>query len=239
MTAQAVFDGQRQRRQAQHRRRLAVASGLAAVGALVIFLSLSALVDARWGAVGAVAWGLVVIAIFAVMPSSVLPTRPRADGGQRTDRYLAALSDAGYILLHDRRLPGGRDRLDHLVVGPTGVCVVEKKPWRGQLAVEDDRLFVDGRHRDHAADQLLRAATATQDALIGELKPLGVTVRPILWFHLTDLPLLKRTVRGAAVTGGRGLSRAIRIGPTVLTPEQVMAIAVAADEILPPASERA
>ncbi|HSH22257.1 MAG TPA: nuclease-related domain-containing protein [Candidatus Caenarcaniphilales bacterium] len=155
---------------------------------------------------------------------------------RRSDRHLAGLEEAGYVVLHGRRLAEAGDTIDHLLIGPGGVFVVQTKPWRGQLAVDGDRLFVDGRLRDGGAADVARVAVAVQRAFIGDLKPLGVTITPILCFPAMDLPLFKGSIRGVAVTGGRGLSRAIRARPVLLTSDQVLEIAMAADELLLPAT---
>jgi hypothetical protein len=177
----------------------------------------------------------------AVALASPLTRLPRGTtGGQRVardklaDTLLAPLWDLGFVGLHDRRAPAGRERIDHLVIGSTGVHVVEMKSWPGQLAVDGDQLYVDGRLREGAADDVLRAAAAVQDALVGELKPLRVSVTPVLCFDRLDMPRFQRRVRGVEVTGWRSLPHAIRSRPEVLTPEQVLAIATAADEILLP-----
>lgn len=165
---------------------------------------------------------------------AVAALRGGAGRERRAETHLKGLEENGYVLLHDRLLPGGRASIDHVVIGPTGVFVVETKSWQGQLAVESDRLFVDGRLRDGAADKILRAAADVQSLLVGELRPLGVTVVPIVCFHRTDLPVFKGTVRGVAITGGRGLLRAIRDAVPTLSPEAVQELALAADDMLEP-----
>jgi hypothetical protein len=180
------------------------------------------------------------LAVALASPLTGLPrgatARQRVARDRVADTLMAPLWDLGYIGLHDKRAPSGREHIDHLVIGSTGVHVVEMKSWPGQLAVDGDRLYVDGRLREGAADDVLRAAAAVQDALVGELKPLGVSVTPVLCFDRLDMPRFQRRVRGVEVTGWRSLPHAIRSRPEVLTPEQVMAIATAADEILLPSA---
>jgi hypothetical protein len=47
---------------------------------------------------------------------------------RRTAEVLEPLRRQGYLVLHDLTLPGWPASLDHLVVGPTGVCVIQS--WR-------------------------------------------------------------------------------------------------------------
>lgn len=161
----------------------------------------------------------------------------RSEADRRAPRYLGGLEEAGFVILHRRRLPGGRGHVDHIVVGPTGVYVIQTRPWTGQVSVEDERLFVDGRLRVDAPEAVHRLAVGVQDALGGELKALGVTVTGVLCFPNIDHPMLRRTVRGILVTGGRGLSRAIRDGDPLLSVRAVDGIALAAHERLDPLAE--
>src|SRR5438477_561951 len=52
--------------------------------------------------------------------------------GERLDERLA---DGHSVVLHDRRMPGGRGNIDHLVVAPTGVYVVDAKDVQGKVRV--------------------------------------------------------------------------------------------------------
>lgn len=76
-----------------------------------------------------------------------------AEGERLVAEALAPLSAAGYILLHDRA-SGPRANIDHLVIGPSGVWVLNAKHWSGVVAVEGT-LRQDGRSR---ASLLRRAA---------------------------------------------------------------------------------
>jgi len=87
--------------------------------------------------------------------------------GHRTERQvagtLAPLSACGYTFLHDRGWPGARrgsrSQIDHVLVGPGGVFVVDTKGWkdvtvaggrifRGQADVTDDRRRTRRRGRE-------------------------------------------------------------------------------------------
>lgn len=60
--------------------------------------------------------------------------KQRAAMQRRTAAVLRPLGEEGFLVLHDVTLPGWLDSLDHLVVGPTGVWVVESWQPRGLLA---------------------------------------------------------------------------------------------------------
>ena len=77
--------------------------------------------------------------LVAVLAWSRLRFRPSAEVGiwqqqaamqRRTAGSLAPLADEGYLVLHDVTLPGLLDSLEHLVVGPSGVWVLQS--WQRQ-----------------------------------------------------------------------------------------------------------
>jgi len=59
--------------------------------------------------------------------------RRGAEGEEYLARQLDRLGRHGYQVLHDRRVPGSKANIDHLVVGPTGVFVVDAKDYGGRL----------------------------------------------------------------------------------------------------------
>ena len=73
-----------------------------------------------------------------------------AEGEQATADVLAVLP-AGWTALHDVRWPKRRlANIDHIVVGPGGVFVIDSKNWSGHVSIEDGRLRQNGRFRDKA-----------------------------------------------------------------------------------------
>jgi hypothetical protein len=89
--------------------------------------------------------------------------------GARLDRLTAK----GIVVIHDRRIPGSRANIDHIVVAPSGVYVIDTKKWSGR--VEPRRLgstfnrgpvqlFADGRNRTASA-----AAMDLQVAAVGQV----------------------------------------------------------------------
>lgn len=61
-----------------------------------------------------------------------------AVGEEKLGRRLDGLTENGAKVLHDRRIPGTRANIDHLVVGPAGVFVIDAKRYaaRPQRRVE-------------------------------------------------------------------------------------------------------
>jgi hypothetical protein len=147
--------------------------------------------------------------------------------------YFDSLVELGFVVLEDRRLPHARVAMDNVLVGPSGVFVVERKAWPGHLAVTDDAVYVDGRQRMGSTDAVLRATAAFEATMAHELKPVGATVRAAILFENA----LNKTVEGAVdrvlVGGTRGLPKLLRgTAEPVLGPETIVRLALAADRLL-------
>jgi hypothetical protein len=85
-----------------------------------------------------------------------------AQGEEAVARSLADLPDE-WVVLHDLAWPGRqRANLDHVVVGPGGVFVVDAKNWSGRIEVRDQVLRQNGRRREDAVSSVTAAAIAVQ-----------------------------------------------------------------------------
>jgi Nuclease-related domain len=99
---------------------------------------------------------------------------------RRTAGVLEPLRRQGYLVLHDLTLPGWPASLDHLVVGPTGVCVIQswRRPRLARLRGSMSRWAAGG-----PAGQPTRLrwqAEAIAEVLPGDAQ---VPVRPLLCVH--------------------------------------------------------
>jgi Nuclease-related domain len=118
----------------------------AVLGIGVLAWLLAAQVAARLAAVAAVvgvcgvAWAL----RFRVSPDTLAWWRG-AQGEQRTARLLAPLERRGWAVLHDLAIPGSRANIDHLVIGPGGVVVIDSKQYRGRLRLDSHGFLWHGR----------------------------------------------------------------------------------------------
>jgi hypothetical protein len=127
------------------------------------------------------AWlGWAMAALAAALAWSRLRFRPPPEVGvwkrqavmqRRTGAVLRNLGAEGYLVLHDITLPGRLDSLDHLVIGPTGIWVVESWGHPGLRPVAVPPATVRG----------LRARSeAVAEALAGWAR---VPVRALLCVH--------------------------------------------------------
>jgi hypothetical protein len=62
-----------------------------------------------------------------------------ASAEHRMSRLLAPLTHHGHVVLADRALPGTRAHFDHLVIGPSGVILVDSKNWQHKRVVTGER----------------------------------------------------------------------------------------------------
>ena len=148
------------------------------------------------------------------------------------DHPLDTLPEYGYVILDGRQVASAHASVDHFVVGPTGVFVVDRKSWPGQVSSSSDAVYVDGRQRSGALDDVLRATSAVEDVLGHELKPLGTTVRPVIAIDLATNRGFEGTVGKVSLAATRSVARVLRSGQPVLGPETVVRLALAADRLL-------
>jgi hypothetical protein len=154
-------------------------------------------------------------------------------GAAGSDGHFDALMEHGFVVIDDRRLPSARVHIDHLIVGPPGVFVVNRKAWAGHVVVTSDSVFVDGRERVGATDDVLRGATAFGQTLDYELKPLGLQVRAAVLFERATNRSFDGQIGKVIVGGSRGLPKLIRgRDEPVLGPETIVRLALAADRLL-------
>jgi nuclease-like protein len=81
------------------------------------------------------------------------------------------------VVFHDLAMPDSPANLDHLVVGPSGVFVIDSKQWTGQVHQSADGLVW---HDHYRLDRTL-ATIRWQAETLGRL--LGVPVAPLVCVH--------------------------------------------------------
>jgi hypothetical protein len=100
-----------------------------------------------------------------------------AHGERQTARLLDRLSRDGYQVFHDLAMPGSPANIDHLVVGPSGVFVIDSKQWTGNVQQSADGLIW---HNHYRLDRAL-ATIRWQALTLGHL--LGIPVAPLVCVH--------------------------------------------------------
>jgi hypothetical protein len=161
--------------------------------------------------------GLAGLAVAALMgwrlrfrPSEQARAWQRGAAGERqTARLLNRLGRDGYQVLHDLAMPDSPANVDHLVVGPTGVFVIDSKQWTGSVHQSADGLAW---HNHYRLDRTL-ATIRWQALTLGHL--LGVPVAPLICVH------------GAHIQGG-----GLRAQGVAIVPPALLRLALGYDRVL-------
>jgi hypothetical protein len=108
-------------------------------------------------------------------PQSTRAWAVGAVGEERVAARLHAAADRGVLALHDRRIPGSRANIDHIAIGPAGVCVIDAKRYAnaqirvrrvgGLFTRRRDELLVRGRVRNDLVAGLDKQVAAVRAAL--------------------------------------------------------------------------
>jgi hypothetical protein len=126
-----------------------------------------------------------------------------AKGEQQTARLLGRLGSEGYVVFHDLAMPDSPANLDHLVVGPSGVFVIDSKQWTGQVHQSADGLIW---HNHYRLDRTL-ATIGWQAKTLGRL--LGVPVAPLVCVHGAHIQHGGLRAQGVAIVPAALLRRAL------------------------------
>lgn len=227
-SARARYERGRQKHRAGRVQRAVLYVMLVGIGIAVVSARLPRPLDA---------WIVATLLLVAFLKAWLEPDHVRAwgigaKGESLTEDELERLPD-GYELLHDRRLPGSRANIDHVVIGPTGVSVVESKRLTGQMRIRGGEVHVRGRNT-HMAEQVRGQVDAVR-AVLDANGWTDVPVEPVLFVQRAEPTWFMGSPRGIALAvGGRGLRRAIDERPRVLEPDDVSQVADLLDAALRP-----
>jgi hypothetical protein len=129
-------------------------------------------------------------------PSEQARTWQRGAHGERhTARLLDRLTRDGYVVFHDLAVPDSPANVDHLVIGPSGVFVIDSKQWTGSVHQGADGLAW---HNHYRLDRTLETVRWEAET-IGRL--LGTRTAALLCIH------------GAHVHGGGRHAHGVAIVP--------------------------
>jgi hypothetical protein len=154
--------------------------------------------------------------------------RKGAEGEQRLRQLLDGLRRHGYVVLHDLAIPGSSANVDHLVIGPTGVWVIDAKNYTGRLTWSKGTLW-HGRY-----PQTKKLAAIAWEAH-GVATALAVTVTPVMCVIGATMPQPQMLVDGVRViSGGQRLWREIQKAPLVFSTHMISDLTREADLTLVP-----
>jgi hypothetical protein len=90
-----------------------------------------------------------------------------AAGERRTARVLERLTGDGYVVFHDLAVPGSSANVDHLVIGPSGVFVIDSKQWSGSVRQGSDGLAWHNHYRLNRTLETVRWEARVVGRLLG------------------------------------------------------------------------
>lgn len=143
-------------------------------------------------------------------------------GGERmVAEHLSLLVPHGWLLLHDVHWPGRpRATLDHVLVGPGGVVVVDAKTWTGEVRVSAGVLWQGRFARTQSVEGALAQCAAVASVMTPPHRRL---VRPLIC--LAGQPdLFAITNADVAVAGAERVVEAVLTLPAVLDSATVVGL---------------
>jgi hypothetical protein len=147
--------------------------------------------------------------------------RRGAAGERRTARLLRRLERDGYVSLHDLAIPGSRANVDHLVIGPTGVVVVDSKQYTGRV-----HQSLDGRAwHNHAPLARQLEVVGWEAATIARV--LGVRVDPLVVVHGAEVAYGGLIAHGVAIVPAGRLRAALGVDPVLSAADVSVLVAMA------------
>jgi hypothetical protein len=147
--------------------------------------------------------------------------RRGAAGERKTARLLRRLERDGYTSLHDLAVPGSAANVDHLVIGPPGVFVVDSKQYSGRV-----HQSLDGRawHNHAPLARQLEVVRWEADTIA---RTLGVRVDPLIAVHGAEVAYGGLIAHGVAIVPAARLRGALGVDPVLSAADVGVLVATA------------
>lgn len=128
---------------------------------------------------------------------------------------MTGLESAGWLALHDVHWPGRpKANIDHILVGPGGILIVDAKNWSGDVRLRDGVLRQNGYSREQELSGILQQSAAVAAVLEPDHRRLVQG-----WICLVGQPKLEGTTSsGIRIVGLDALSGAVAGLPPALDP---------------------
>jgi len=178
-------------------------------------------INQKWGRLAG------VVKFLSDDPQSTKAWAKGSEGEQKLAAHLLRTVGDRAVMLHDRRIPGGRANIDHLVISASGIWIVDAKSYKGKVELRDvggwlktdHRLYVNGRDQTKLVGGLAKQI----DAVLAAIEDDDVPIKAALCFVDSDWSLFAKPFQlgGVIVAWPRKLSEMIA-EPGPLTRDQVM-----------------
>lgn len=164
-----------------------------------------------------------------------------AVGEEKLGHRLDALAERGAKVLHDRRIPGSRANIDHLLIGPAGIFVIDAKRYAGRpqrrveggiLRARTETLLVGRRD----CTKLMAGMHKQLELVRAALRPDDLPVQGMLCFVDADWPVFggNFTIGGVEVLWPKKIAERVT-ATMLLSGEQIAAIHARLAAAFPPA----
>jgi Nuclease-related domain len=184
---------------------------------------------AHGGLVGLAAGALVGWRLRFRPSKQVTAWRRGTQGERRTARLLDRLTRDGFVVFHDLAVPGSPANVDHLVIGPSGVFIIDSKQWSGSVHQGADGLAW---HNHYPLDRTLETVRWEAETL-GRL--LGTRTAAVVCVHGAQVHGGGLDVQGVAIVPAHLLRGALGF-ERVLSDAEVALLATTAQASLRPAA---
>ena len=183
--------------------------------------------------------------VFRSKTTAIVPPAVRVTAAQRsTRRRLKVLQSAGYLALHARTIPGKRPGtrsvIDHVVVGPAGVFVLDSEYWDRRLTVRTigGKLYYGPENQE---DRLKQSRWEAHQAAVAVSAELGrpIKVHPAMIVYGPRIPWGVTKLQGVNVFDGGRIGTYFRrqskaTASRHLSTSQIATVFAAATKALPP-----
>jgi hypothetical protein len=156
-----------------------------------------------------------------------------ARGERLTARVLNPRSGDGWYVLHDLGVPGSPANIDHVVVTPAGVFVVDSKDWTGRVSDGKGTIWVGKYPKRRELETLAWEVAKVTTAVAGALPSTPISVRAVI--SLTHSKPSRPVLHAGDISavGVGDLLKHLAAHPAGLHPDQVTSIAKTLDARLP------
>lgn len=178
---------------------------------LLLFIALSMWKDWRFGLTAAVIYAC-ADTLYRSKTTSITPPSVRVTSAQRaTARRLRVLRTAGYMAMNARKIPGTDTVIDHVVVGPAGIFVVDSQRMDKRLPIKAKGgvLYHGPVSQEEKIDHVRFEAQNAARLIANELGQ-RVRVRPAMVIYGPSLSWIVMRIKGVDVFDGKHVSKYFR-----------------------------
>jgi hypothetical protein len=143
-----------------------------------------------------------------------------AKGEEQVGQVLESLRSKGWIILHDLLIPTAGN-IDHLIIGPAGIFVVETKSHRGRITVQGTQLLRNGKPLEKDFIRQVKAQSMVLNQRLQQQLRQNWYIQPIICFTQAFVQIPGNRVENVWVLPLKWLLPTLERQPSRLTPTQV------------------